>query len=45
MNDFNDTLQTISDPSEMVDLLVEECRRHFAQAEGSLFTTTPLANI
>ena len=38
-------LKTITDPREMTPLLIEAGTRHFAQAEGTPFTTGPLADI
>lgn len=36
---------TITNPTDMVPLLIEEGRRHYSQAEGSPFTIYPLADI
>lgn len=39
------SIKTTSDPTEMEELLVQEGRRHYAQAHGTPFTVGPLADI
>lgn len=43
--DENGTRSTVTDPSKMMTLLLEEGRRHFAQADGTPFTKKPLASM
>ena len=39
------SLSTVSDPKVMTPLLVKASRKHYMQADGTPFTTEPLADI